>query len=232
MPEIWAYDESQGYLLVEDLGDLTLVQHPEARRFYPLVLKILAKMQALAPLLPQKALLETVYYDFDLIWEKEVLYFEAWYLRRYRVRGFSPAQKELWRNWVEESVGLFTDWVVLHRDFQSQNILIKDSWPYIIDFQAARLGPPSYDLASLLWDPYQEDLPVEDFLEQYLFLTGRNREEFKLEWRRTSVFRLLQALGAYVKLSLQGKSWFARYIPRAERRLHRLLPPALRETVF
>jgi aminoglycoside/choline kinase family phosphotransferase len=44
--------------------------------------------------------------------------------------------------------------VMIHRDFQSQNIMIKHSEVYVVDFQGARLGPPTYDLASIIIDPY------------------------------------------------------------------------------
>ena len=48
--------------------------------------------------------------------------------------------------------------VLVHRDFQSQNIIIRNSYAYLIDFQGMRPGLAEYDLASLLYDPYV-DLP-------------------------------------------------------------------------
>jgi hypothetical protein len=42
----------------------------------------------------------------------------------------------------------------MHRDFQSQNILLRKGGIRILDFQGARLGLPWYDVASLLEDPY------------------------------------------------------------------------------
>src|SRR6202012_3566808 len=42
----------------------------------------------------------------------------------------------------------------VHRDFQSQNIVIKDEAACFIDFQGMRPGLPQYDLASLFYDPY------------------------------------------------------------------------------
>ena len=42
----------------------------------------------------------------------------------------------------------------VHRDFHSRNIMVHDDQVAVIDFQDARLGPPSYDLVSLVFDSY------------------------------------------------------------------------------
>jgi aminoglycoside/choline kinase family phosphotransferase len=42
----------------------------------------------------------------------------------------------------------------VHRDFHSRNVMIKDKSLAVIDFQDARLGPPTYDLVSLCFDSY------------------------------------------------------------------------------
>src|SRR5438874_12847068 len=44
--------------------------------------------------------------------------------------------------------------VLVRRDFQSQNILLRNGQAYLIDFQGMRPGLAQYDLASLLYDPY------------------------------------------------------------------------------
>ena len=44
--------------------------------------------------------------------------------------------------------------VLVHRDFQSQNIILRNGQAYLIDFQGMRPGLAEYDLASLLHDPY------------------------------------------------------------------------------
>src|SRR5919109_1953587 len=46
--------------------------------------------------------------------------------------------------------------VLVHRDFQSQNIIIRNGQAHLIDFQGMRPGLAEYDLASLLHDPYVE----------------------------------------------------------------------------
>src|SRR5436305_13426111 len=51
--------------------------------------------------------------------------------------------------------------VVVHRDFQSQNIIVRAGHAYLIDFQGMRPGLAEYDLASLLFDPYVRFLAGE-----------------------------------------------------------------------
>ena len=59
---------------------------------------------------------------------------------------------------------------IIHRDFQSQNIMIHKGIPRLIDYQGARMGPSAYDVASILWDPYYrlKDNMREIFLEYYI----------------------------------------------------------------
>ncbi len=232
VPEILYYDEARGILLLEDLGNTRLAEHPDRDRFYPQAIEILVQLQGLASYFPREAILETLYYDAKLIWEREILYFETWYLQRYCRRRWSPSQRDLWANFLKETVKRFTDTVVLHRDYQSRNLMVKGTRLFLIDFQAARLGPPGYDLASLLKDPYVPALTERKWFRYYLRLSGRNPDLFKEEFQRLAIFRLMQALAAFVKLSSQGKSWFRDPIPRAEKRLKTLLPRDLRETIW
>ena len=44
--------------------------------------------------------------------------------------------------------------VLCHRDYHSRNLMIHERRLYIIDYQDARMGPDTYDLASLLRDSY------------------------------------------------------------------------------
>ena len=64
--------------------------------------------------------------------------------------------------------------VLCHRDYHSRNLMYHQERLYIIDFQDARMGPDTYDLASLLRDAYV-DLPeqtVNDLLTYFLALKG------------------------------------------------------------
>ncbi len=65
---------------------------------------------------------------------------------------------------------------IIHRDFQSQNIMIlKDQKMRIIDYQGIRIGPPAYDVASILWDPYYHlDVNMRERLLEYYIGKMRN----------------------------------------------------------
>ncbi len=96
---------------------------------------------------------------------------------------------------------------LIHRDFQSQNIMIKNGRPVLIDFQGMREGCLFYDLGSLLCDPYVtfEDEERNELLDFYyeLMNPAYSREEFVHNFWMGSVQRLLQALGAYGFLGLK-----------------------------
>ncbi|MEE9543350.1 MAG: sugar phosphate nucleotidyltransferase [Thermodesulfobacteriota bacterium] len=113
------------------------------------------------------------------------------------------------------------DKTIMHLDFQSQNIMVPDGDRIlIIDFQGAGLGPPAYDIASMLWDPYYR---LDDLLRQYLVdyyihqMKRQNSSTFDEDTFRESLLpcrlqRHMQALGAYGFLSLvKGKKYFLKH---------------------
>ena len=56
---------------------------------------------------------------------------------------------------------------LLHRDFQSSNVMVRDGRPWLIDYQGLRWGVAEYDIASLLYDPYVDLEPSQrDFVRR------------------------------------------------------------------
>lgn len=116
---------------------------------------------------------------------------------------------------MAESLGASARHLV-HRDFQSQNIIVKDGNAYLIDFQGMRRGRQEYDLASLIYDPYMNH--SADEREKLLALWEDITEERPLDdiFYKCATQRLMQALGAYGNLvSNKGEEWFAQHIPTA-----------------
>ncbi len=109
---------------------------------------------------------------------------------------------------------------LVHRDFQSQNLLIKDDQVWLIDFQGLRRGRQEYDLASLIFDPYMDHSPTER--ESLLDLwedIADERPEPSL-FHQCATQRLMQALGAYGNiLSRRGDEWYRPHIATAAKLL-------------
>ncbi|MFZ4717315.1 MAG: phosphotransferase, partial [Chthoniobacterales bacterium] len=119
---------------------------------------------------------------------------------------------------------------LVHRDFQSQNILIRGGDAAFIDFQGMRPGLAQYDLASLLCDPYVEIAAGErDHLLDYYkrILSGSGIDvcgEFDRVFWQCAAQRLMQALGAYGFLSIhRGKPAFRAHVAPALIRLREAL---------
>jgi hypothetical protein len=116
--------------------------------------------------------------------------------------------------------------VLVHRDFQSQNVMISEGTAWLIDFQGMRPGLAQYDVASLLFDPYVS-LAVgerEELLGFYMRLSRRSgvevSEDFEEIFHWCALQRLMQALGAYGFLGIQkGRADFLQHIPAARRSL-------------
>lgn len=109
---------------------------------------------------------------------------------------------------------------LVHRDFQSQNILLHDGEAWLIDFQGLRRGRQEYDLASLLYDPYMDH--SADDREAILDLWEQISEDRPAErtLRDCATQRLMQALGAYGNLvENKGEDWYQPHIPTAARLL-------------
>lgn len=119
---------------------------------------------------------------------------------------------------------------LVHRDFQSTNVMLRDGGSYLIDYQGLRWGLPEYDLASMIYDPYSEFTPeeTEDLIAFYFSLKvaagdTESRAEFEKRLIRCAMQRLMQALGAYGFLSeVKGKTEFLTHIPTARKRLAEL----------
>jgi N-acetylmuramate 1-kinase len=107
---------------------------------------------------------------------------------------------------------------LVHRDLQSQNVMIYRDEPFLIDFQGMRFGSPFYDLGSLLCDPY---VPLTASERQELLSFYYEFSALKLDWDgfqkifwEASVQRLMQALGAYGFLALiKGVQSFLAHVP-------------------
>src|SRR6201993_827036 len=168
VPEIYAEDLTQDAYIEEDLGDTTLFDFlnihrtgetigAEAVEAYRKVVAILPRFQIEAGRdLNYKVCYPRASFDRQSIsWDLN--YFTYYFLRLAGV----PFNEQAWdldfgrrtKLWLAATHDYF-----LYRDFQSQNIMLRDGEPFFLDYQGGRKGALQYDIASLLFDA-KADLP-------------------------------------------------------------------------
>jgi len=242
VPKIYAHDAFSGLVLMEDLGDdhlqtvvLNSSTYKKVLPLYKSVIDILINqsVSGKSGFNPLWAY-QTPSYTRELILEKECQYFVDSFLIQYS--GLNLSFKSFEKEFVllAEKALEFAVTGFMHRDMQSRNILIKNNRPSFIDFQAGRIGPIQYDLASLLIDPYS-NLPVmmqEELLdycvEQLLSFVRFNQTGFRTCYRYCTLTRNFQILGAFGKLfCVKGKKYFENYIPAAVNSLKRIMEGSL-----
>ncbi len=231
-PAIYQQDLAQGVFLLEDLGDEQLYHivrrsaaDPELAEAYREVLGDLAQMVERITRKLDAGKIHNPDYDAGFMREWESGYFQQRLLPLYPQVEYETAALDRELDQLAQRAAVSSDRVFLYRDFQSKNIMRHAGrWRYI-DFQGGRLGPATYDPASLLIDPYVDLAPdlQEELVEYYRELRGEG-DRFRENYELVALHRNLQALGAYGYLSrVKGKPGFIRYIPAAVHALQRRL---------
>jgi hypothetical protein len=231
VPLVFGHDPEKGLLLMEDLGDEDLFTHRNAPwdlrcRLYEKTLTIVSRLHAIPPgrFSSRDIRLMPAFGPELYRWERD--YFREHCV--YKTCGICLTGEE--DEALEAELGglarrlLETPQVLVHRDLQSQNVMVWKDEPVLIDFQGMRFGSLFYDLGSLLYDPYVEIEEVDrtSLLRCYYDLSHplQDWDEFESLFHLTSAQRLMQALGAYGFLGRErGKSRFLAYVAPALDRL-------------
>ncbi len=227
-PRILYANTEAGRFLLEDAGDMHLQRFVLSRRnrlesIYTHVIRLLGELHRKAPDGFEPGFcFDSVLYEPSFVFERELEYFRKSFVNG--CMGFETTADQLRPDFeaIAEGAGETRRTLVFHRDFQSRNIMVHRAGLRLIDFQGMRFGPPAYDLASLLIDPYVR-LPnrlQERFLELYWSLAGRragaSKAEFLQKYEAVRFARNLQILGAFGFLGItRGKTQFLEYIPFA-----------------
>jgi hypothetical protein len=231
-PRLIRHDPPACLIIMEDLGDRDLwsLRETSWENRRPLYQKTLTTVHRLHSF-PEKGfpsgrvrLMEG--FGPDLYrWERN--YFREHFVRDFCGIELEPSfERELESELSALGEGLSeTMRCLVHRDLQSQNVMIRDGDPFLVDFQGMRFGTPFYDLGSLLCDPYVNFSTSErdELLSFYYGLPKGNLDwsTFQNHFWEASAQRLMQALGAYGFLSLKkGLKAFQEHIPAGLRNLH------------
>ncbi|MDX8384116.1 MAG: phosphotransferase [Ghiorsea sp.] len=225
VPKLIQQDLQQGFLLLEDFGDNTwavaLSQGCASTPLFENALQQLHTLQA------STTNLELPLFDVPRMQKEADLYLD-WYLPHIKSHTPSPAEREKFHQVLLPSLQAIASLpqAPVHLDYHSRNLMLpKQGLPLgIIDFQDAVLGPITYDLASLLYDCYQ-DYPETERLawSKHFFQTlpSQHHAHFQgdfQQWhhalRLTSMQRHIKVLGIFARLAYRdGKQQFLDEIP-------------------
>jgi N-acetylmuramate 1-kinase len=230
IPAVLGHADDLGVLALEDLGDVTLQAHLGAATpadhaaLYRQAVALIATLQRRGAELESPDYLPyTVAFDVEkLTWELD--FFIKHFIEAYRGVVIAPAAREELRVQFAVVVAALAaePRVLCHRDYHSRNLMLHDSQLYIIDFQDARMGPDTYDLASLLRDSYV-DLPeptVSELLAYFLALKGQSGDQsaFRRRFDIMALQRNLKALGTFgYQTTARRNPVYIQYIPRTLR---------------
>jgi aminoglycoside/choline kinase family phosphotransferase len=161
VPEVIGYAEADGVVVLEDLGDVTLEDYlssfdaEDFEVYYREAVRLVTTLQRNADVIAEGSIIAERRFD-ERVLALEFDHFREYGLearlgvrldRRERAR-FDDCARDL----VNRLVAL--PQTVVHRDFQSRNLMLRDKRLALIDFQDALIGPYVYDLVALLRDSY------------------------------------------------------------------------------
>ena len=243
VPELYAIDEENGFILMSDLGSMAYLSllsadAGSADRLYGDALQALLKMQQGY---------ETHHlpvYD-ELLLKSEMELLPDWYIKVHCQKNINADDRSI----LDQAMKLLIisaqqqPQVFVHRDYHSRNLMVCDEAcggnPGIIDFQDAVTGPITYDLVSLLRDSYiaWPDEKVYSWVEQYrqMLLSNQllavdDKAQFMRWFDWMGLQRQLKVVGIFCRLNYRdGKDNYLNDIPQT---LDYLFKVASRYTEF
>ena len=233
VPQVLAWDQAQGFMLLDDLGTHTMMQvladaEPPQRQalFLQAVDALVLWQQASKPgVLPP--------YDEALL-RRELQLFPDWYVAQQKQITLSETQQQSLHTVFDRLVAhnLASPQVFVHRDFMPRNLMVSDNPSEqrlgVLDFQDAVHGPITYDIASLMRDAFaswDEDFCLDitvRYWEKARALGLLNHEDWHsdfgafyraVEWM--GLQRHLKVAGIFARLTLRdGKPKYLADTPR------------------
>ena len=231
-PEVLAWQEAQGFMLLTDLGDQTMmsaidVKNPQANHalYMQAVDALIAwQLSSKAGVLPP--------YDEALL-NRELSLFPDWYLAQHRQIDVQGKMRNTLDSTFKMLVtrNLASPSVFVHRDFMPRNLMMptgSDAALGVLDFQDAVYGPVTYDVASLMRDAFltwEEDFVLDVTIRYWEKARKAGLLDFE-DWHQDfGVFyravewmglqRHLKVAGIFARLTLRdGKEKYLADAPR------------------
>ena len=202
VPEIFAYDENLGLILVEDFGDnlyqFNLDNSPDL--YYEQAINELIKIQSSnKDDIFLKSLNEEI---FDMNWEL----FEKDFYRNFLAMSDEKLLHKIKKNYNFVCSQLENQpKVVCHYDYECRNLIFTSSKKAgILDFQDALIGPIGLDLASLFKDLYYE-WPEEKIHNWYKIYISKIKKKLGLELSFELLVKFIDFASIQRQIRILGK---------------------------
>lgn len=212
VPEVYYFDAAKRHIGLEDLGDTLLFHRVEKSgganrlREYKKAIDRLIDFQN-----TRRGGKNCV--AFERSFDATLLNWEFDHYWEFLGKGDYDLFQKTTRRITEELLAL--PQVLVHRDFQSRNLMWHQNRFYLIDFQDALIGPQPYDLVALLRDSYidlSEVLP--ELIDYYCAQAGCDRKAFQRAFDLQTVQRKLKDAGRFVYIDKVKKNPnYLQYIP-------------------
>ena len=233
VPEVLAWDETLGFMLLSDLGANTMMtalnpEQPEAALpLFQQAIDALVKLQ-LASASSSQAAAALPPYDEALL-RRELQLFPDWYIAQHKGQVLDDKQQATLAAAFERIVAevLKAPCVFVHRDFMPRNLMLslQAGAPLgVLDFQDAVYGPITYDIASLMRDAFiswPEDFVLDVTVRYWQAARAAGlpvAEDFGEFWRAVEwmgLQRHLKVAGIFARLTLRdGKAKYLADAPR------------------
>ena len=231
IPRLFETSGADAIMLIEDVGDLKLQDwlsdhtNAEATEAYSHALELVVQIQDATEmaLRANSICSHLAFEEAKLRWE--LGYFFASYFNRYLHLRLDAAVSNAvqWDFKALCSELAARPRVLTHRDYHARNLMMLDGEMFIIDHQDARMGPASYDVASLLSDPYTNlsGEVVAELIERFIEMKAGSKlpivdvEAFRTELELMTVQRMLKAIGTYASQAASGNPVYISYIEPA-----------------
>lgn len=229
VPEIVSKSPSEGLVLLEDLGDLTLERkfwenqsHEAALPFYKQAVDELIKIHYTASSRKDNCTAFRIAFDTEkFLWEMN--YGKTHLIENLcKIKMTAEETKQL--EVIFTSICSTLDKepkFISHRDYHSRNLMLKHGTMRVIDFQDARMGPVHYDLVSLIRDSYVDldDKMADEIISDYFDkrvdagLGKLNPEKFQEIYEMQSVQRCFKACGSFASFyNLRQDTRYLKYL--------------------
>jgi len=230
VPTILQSNQAQGFLLLQDFGDMSwsafLTHKKDSAPLFENAIQQLLLLQKSEPNI------DIPLFDVSRMQQEADLYLD-WYLPHIKSITPSHAQRHAFHQALLPTLTHINNIpkAPVHLDYHSRNLMVPPhGLPLgVIDFQDAVLGPITYDLASLLYDCYQNypepkrrqwsqtffaqlPVPQQAYFESF--------EAWHHALRLTALQRHIKAIGIFARLAFRdGKQQFLQEIPLTRQHL-------------